>query len=92
LIPETLRLLFILYLGLLLAIFLWKGRAYRSLRIASLAAFILMTAIFLWTIPSLRGQQEGLIQRFVYLGWSVWSIALSIQFIGMLKTKISGPV
>lgn len=45
--------------------------------------------IILRFIPNLRSNFEGLIQRLFYLGWTIWSIALSLIFIGMLNTKNS---
>jgi hypothetical protein len=77
----------ILNIGVLLSIFLWKGKKFQSLRLLSFVSFLLMMLILLRTIPNLRGHWEGLIQRFFYLGWSVWSIALSLIFIQMYETK-----
>lgn len=76
-----------LNIGEFLAIILWKGRKLLTLRIVSLISFILMSLLILRFIPNLRGNWEGLIQRVFYLGWSIWSIALSLIFIQMLETK-----
>ena len=70
--------------GVLLSIFLWKGKKLNSLRFLSLVSFLIMMLILLRFIPNFRGNWEGLIQRLFYLGWSVWSIALSLIFIRML--------
>lgn len=75
----------LLNVGALLAIVLWKGEQLLLLRLVSLLSFIFMSLIILRVIPSLRGNWEGLIQRFFYLGWSIWSIALSLIFIQKLK-------
>jgi hypothetical protein len=77
----------LLNIGVLLSIFLWKGKKFQALRLVSFVSFLLMMLILLRTIPNLRGHWEGLIQRFFYLGWSVWSIALSLIFIQMRETK-----
>jgi hypothetical protein len=77
----------LLNLGALLAVILWRGKEFYSLRIVSTISFIMMTLLFLRFSPNLRGNYEGLIQRFFYLGWSVWSVGLSLLFIGMLKRK-----
>jgi hypothetical protein len=77
----------ILNIGVLISIFLWKGKKFQSLRLVSLVSFILMSLIILRFIPNLRGHWEGLIQRLFYLGWSVWSIALSLIFIQMHEIK-----
>ena len=76
-----------LNIGVLLAIVLWKGKKLMTLRMVSLLSFLLMSMIILRFIPNLRGNWEGLIQRLFYLGWSIWSIALSLIFIQMLETK-----
>ncbi len=80
----------ILNIGVLLSVFIWRGKKFRSLRLLSFVSFLLMMLILLRTIPNLRGQWEGLIQRFFYLGWSTWSIGLSLIFIKMPETKTSG--
>ena len=80
----------ILNIGVLLSVFLWRGKKFRSLRLLSFISFLLMMLILLRTIPNLRGQWEGLIQRLFYLGWSTWSIGLSLIFIKMPVTKTSG--
>jgi Protein of unknown function (DUF998) len=77
----------ILDLGVLLAVFVWRGKKFRDLRLVSLVSFLLMLLILLRTIPSLRGHWEGLIQRLFYLGWTVWSISLSLIFLKMPEVK-----
>jgi uncharacterized protein DUF998 len=77
----------ILNLGVLLAVILWKGKQFVSARIISLISFILMMLILLRTIPNLRNNYEGLIQRFFYLGWTVWSISLSFIFLKTIEKK-----
>jgi hypothetical protein len=77
----------ILNAGVLLAIILWRRKEFFSIRMISVIGFILMMLILLRIIPALRGNYEGLIQRFFYLGWTVWSIALSLFFIKEIKNK-----
>ena len=77
----------ILNFGLLLAIILWRRKDFFSIRIISLVSFILMMLILLRIIPTLRGNYEGLIQRFFYLGWTVWSISLSLFFLKKIENK-----
>ena len=77
----------VLNIGVLLSVFIWKGKRFQNLRLVSLVSFLLMMLILLRTIPNLRGQWEGLIQRLFYLGWSVWSIGLSLIFIKMPEIK-----
>jgi len=73
--------------GVLLAIFLWKGKQWFGIRLLSIISFILMSFIMLRFIPNLRGDYEGLIQRFFYMGWSVWSIGLSLCFLRIMKKE-----
>jgi hypothetical protein len=77
----------LLNIGVLISIFLWKGKKFQIIRLVSLVSFLLMSLIILRFIPNLRGNWEGLIQRLFYLGWSFWSIALSLIFIQMPGTK-----
>jgi Protein of unknown function (DUF998) len=77
----------LLDIGVLLAVFLWRGKKFRNLRLVSFVSFLLMLLILLRTIPNLRGHWEGLIQRLFYLGWTFWSIALSLIFIKMPEIK-----
>jgi Protein of unknown function (DUF998) len=77
----------ILDLGVLLSIFLWRGKKFKTLRIVSLVSFILMMLILLRIVPNLRAQWEGLLQRTFYLGWTIWSIALSLIFIQLRQTS-----
>jgi hypothetical membrane protein len=71
----------LLNIGVLLAVVIWRAKQYAALRLVSLVSFILMMLILLRFVPNLRGNWEGLIQRFFYLGWSVWSITVSLIFI-----------
>jgi Protein of unknown function (DUF998) len=73
--------------GALLSLILWKGKKLLTLRLLSLVSFLFMALITLRFIPNLRGNWEGLIQRSFYLGWSVWSIALSLIFIQKLEPQ-----
>jgi hypothetical membrane protein len=77
----------ILNAGVLLAIILWRKKKFFSIRIISVISFILMMLILLRIVPALRGNYEGLIQRFFYLGWTVWSIALSLFFMKENENK-----
>jgi hypothetical protein len=77
----------ILNVGVLLSVFLWRGKKFRNLQLVSFVSFLIMILILLRTIPSLRGNWEGLIQRLFYLGWSVWSVVLSLIFIKMPEIK-----
>ncbi len=77
----------ILNAGVLLSIFLWRKKDANAFRWISLLSFIFMSLIALRAIPNLRNNYEGLIQRFFYLGWTIWSICLSVFFIRLASHK-----
>jgi hypothetical protein len=77
----------LLNIGILLSIFLWRGKKFQTLRIVSLISFIFMLLIILRFIPNLHVNWEGLLQRTFYLGWTVWSIVLSFIFNRLLETR-----
>lgn len=68
-------------LGSFLCFILWKKKGFLSLRIISLMSSFVMALILLRFIKPFGMEYEGLIQRFFYLGWTVWLIALSAFFI-----------
>lgn len=63
-------------LAALLASILW--RKHKNLRILSMISFIIMLLIFFRFIRPFGFDYEGLVQRFFYLGWSVWFISISL--------------
>ena len=48
---------------------------------AAIWSFAVMMLGFLIFFPDILGEYFGLKQRFLYLGWTIWSFALSYQFI-----------
>lgn len=65
--------------GALCAALLWKkDKTYMPVRLYSLAGFLLMSLFLLRFNQNLQQNFEGLIQRFLWAGWSVWFIALGI--------------
>jgi len=79
---------FILYAGVLLSIFIWRKKSLFPVRIISLISFVLMILLLLRIIPDLRNNYEGMLQRFFYLGWTLWSVSSSIIFLQLLERKI----
>jgi hypothetical protein len=77
---------FLLYIGIILSFFLWRGEKLKTVRISSAISLLLLLGIFLRFTSFVYGH-EGLIQRFVYAGWSVWCITLNLQFVKMLNEK-----
>jgi hypothetical membrane protein len=79
--------LFIL-IGSLLAAILWnKHKNYLLIRKLSLLSFFIMLLFIVRFIPTLQQQYEGLIQRTLWLGWSIWYIALSFCLPKLLRLK-----
>ncbi len=79
--------------GALLVFLLWRRNGHFSaIRKLSLISFGIMLLFILRFVPNLQQQFEGLIQRTLWLGWSVWYISLSIwlpRLIRDSKTSIS---
>lgn len=69
-----------------LSFILWKReKAYFSMRLFSLLSFFVMTLILLRFLPFFGAKYEGLIQRFFYVGWSVWTITISYLLAKQVK-------
>jgi hypothetical protein len=72
--------------GSLLSYLLWKkSQEFSELRLLSLISFFVMLLISLRFIKPFGYQCEGLIQRFFYLGWSIWTLTTSYYLIKGLK-------
>ncbi len=69
----------LLILGAFLSFVLWrKHEKLKKLRTWSLVGFGVMLLILLRFIDPLGHEFEGLVQRFFYLGWSIWYITIAI--------------
>ena len=77
----------IMFVGALLPVFLWRKNALLPLRLYSLLSLVLMLLIMLRTIPAIQNNYPGMIQRFFYLGWTVWSVALSVYLLKLVRAK-----
>jgi len=70
-------------LGALLGFILWRKKEIDGLskiRVWSIVSF-LVTMLIALRFTSFGMEFQGLVQRFFYLGWSIWSISLSVYFI-----------
>jgi hypothetical protein len=70
-------------LGALLGFILWRKKKIDGLfriRLWSIVSF-LMTMLITLRFTSFGFEFQGLVQRFFYLGWSMWFISLSVYFI-----------
>jgi len=70
----------LLIVGVALSLSLWKGTGFKSIRKFSTVALFLLLMISLRFIPSFGQAYEGLIQRFFYIGWTVWLFAIAYDF------------
>ncbi len=77
----------LIILATLLSVILWRGeKGLFSLRLLSLLSFCLMSLILLRFVQPFGIQYEGLVQRFFYLGWTVWIIAISYLLANQIET------
>jgi hypothetical membrane protein len=84
---------FLTILGSLLSYLLWKkSREFSELRLLSLISFFVMMLILLRFIKPFGNQFEGLVQRFFYLGWTIWTLSTSYYFIKRLRNQEFGIV
>jgi hypothetical membrane protein len=80
---------FLIILGSLLSYLLWKkSQEFSELRLLSLISFFVMLLISLRFIKPFGYQFEGLIQRFFYLGWTIWTSATSYYFIKLNRPAV----
>ncbi|MCX6318631.1 MAG: hypothetical protein NTW29_15160, partial [Bacteroidetes bacterium] len=85
---ETGPLPLLLIIASLLLYLLWKKNPELSaLRKASLFSFFIMLLILTRFIRPFGNEYEGLVQRFFYLGWSVWTVAISYY----LSKQVNNP-
>lgn len=64
-----------------LALIVWKKQEYYlKIRIAAIISFVVMIHGFLIFFPNILYEYHGLKQRFLYAGWSIWSLYLSYRF------------
>ena len=77
---------FLVIMGCLFSCMLWKNNTqFSKLRLFSYLGFLVMMLILLRFIKPFGYQYEGLIQRFFYLGWTIWTIAVAHYFTKKLR-------
>jgi hypothetical protein len=80
--------------GSMLSFVVWTTKhKVAKLRFYSLISFLVMLLIFTRFIQPFGSLYEGLVQRFFYMGWSIWTISISyflpkIMSGNMLSAKI----
>jgi hypothetical membrane protein len=77
----------IMCIGELLTFVLWRGKQFQRIRMLSLLSFGIFLLCLLRFIPVLQDNYQGLVQRFIHLGWSAWFISLAVCFRDLSKAK-----
>lgn len=66
----------------LLALVWWRGaEAWPGIRAVAVASLVCFAAAFLVFVPDVLAGYAGLKQRWLYLGWTIWSVGLSLRLI-----------
>ena len=69
-----------------LSIIFWRGKEQLlKIRYLAIFSFLIMFLGFLIYFPNILNEYFGLKQRFLYLGWSIWSMFLSYRFLQLIK-------
>lgn len=84
--PMAGPVVFVIYIGVIISLFVWRDEMLKTLWIWSTISLVLLLGIFL-RFTSFFPYHEGLIQRFAHLGWSVWFVAINIELTKLLNLK-----
>jgi len=72
--------------GFLMAYLSWKkNKVFSELSNISLLSFLISTLILLRLIKPFGYEYEGLIQRFFYLAWTIWTVSIAYYFSKRIK-------
>jgi hypothetical membrane protein len=77
----------LLYVGVIVSLFVWRGRQFMQMRLLSAISLLMLMLLFLRAVPSIDNSYPGLIQRFAHLGWSVWLVSLNLSFVQLINLK-----
>lgn len=73
----------------LVALLVWRGeRDYLQISVIAFGSLCFLGLAFLVYFPDILSQNFGLKQRFLYLGWTIWSVGLSFIFIKDINRKL----
>lgn len=73
----------------IVAVFVWNSKEdFLRLRSVALLSFLIMMLGFLIFIPTILSECFGLKQRFLYAGWTLWSVSLAYKFIRLSEKAI----
>jgi hypothetical membrane protein len=77
----------LLLLGMIVAIIQWPKQSFKKEQSATIIATLLVLLIFLRFVKPFGNEYEGTVQRFYYLGWSVWYISIAILLSKKIKAN-----
>ena len=73
----------------LVALTVWRGeRDYLKISLIALGSLCFLGLAFLVYFPDILSQNFGLKQRFLYVGWTIWSVGLTFVFIKDINRKL----
>ena len=71
-----------------LALVLWRKNVNLStFRLLAVLSLLIMLLGFLIFSPGILAEYFGLKQRFLYIGWSIWSVSLSYRFLRLTTSE-----
>jgi len=74
----------------IVSLIFWRKQEHLvKIRVVAIISFLIMMLGFLIYFPNLLNEYFGLKQRFLYAGWTVWSIYLSYRFLKLNSQKQS---
>ncbi len=77
-----------LILSPVLALFFWRKKEHLlKIRTVAIISFLIMMLGFLIFIPNVLNEYFGLKQRFLYAGWTVWSVYVSFIFLELTNLE-----
>ena len=77
-----------LMLSPLIALWVWRKKEHLfKFRTVAIISLIIMMFGFLIFFPNVLNEYFGLKQRFLYTGWTIWSVYLSIRFLKLTNIK-----
>lgn len=76
-----------------MSLIFWSGEEHQlKIRQISIYSLLVMLLGFLIFMPGILSEYFGLKQRFLYIGWSIWTICLSYRFSQLNKLLIANKV
>ena len=78
----------LIMLAPILSVILWRKKEHLlKIRTVAIISFLIMMLGFLIYFPNILNEYFGLKQRFLYAGWTVWSLYLSYRLLQLSDEK-----